>query len=154
MAAVNRPIQFRETETECFEVVSHKLSPRGYASVQRNHKAIRVHRLIWEECFGDIPNGLCVCHKCDNPSCINPEHLFLGTYADNNRDRNLKGHSVFSYGEHHGQSKLTEAQVREIRRIHVSGDLVYGACALARRFGMGESSIRAIINRRNWRFCE
>lgn len=65
----------------------------GQHSFRRGDKtfSIRAHRLIWEECFGEIPEGLVVRHKCDNPPCVNPEHLELGTYGDNNRDRVDRG---------------------------------------------------------------
>ena len=55
------------------------------------------HRMVWEECFGPIPDGMFVCHTCDNPPCVNPEHLFIGTAADNNRDKVQKGRLVSGF---------------------------------------------------------
>lgn len=63
----------------------------GYGLLRINNKNVRAHRLFWEEMVGPIPPGLCVLHKCDNPPCVNPAHLFLGTKGDNNTDRHRKG---------------------------------------------------------------
>lgn len=73
-----------------------------------------VHRIAWEAANGPIPEGMCVLHKCDNTLCINPDHLFIGTLGDNNRDRHAKKRDA--RGESHGMSKLTESDVRMIRK--------------------------------------
>jgi hypothetical protein len=80
-------------------------------------KDVSVHRFSYELKYGKIPEGLNVCHKCDVTHCVNPEHLFLGTQADNLKDCQLKGRKRNgpSYGEKNGNSKLTEDNVREIR---------------------------------------
>lgn len=75
----------------------------GYGRVGK--KRIALHRLVWEENFGTIPEGLCVLHRCDNPSCINVDHLFLGTQRDNNQDRIRKGRTL--HGREHPNSKKT-----------------------------------------------
>jgi len=79
------------------------------------------HRVSWELHRGDIPEGMFVCHSCDTPACVNPDHLFLGTHRDNMKDMRRK--SRFPHGEQHPNSKLTEDQVIAIRddnRSHVT----------------------------------
>jgi hypothetical protein len=103
--------------------------------------------VAWELVFGEIPEGLAVCHHCDNPHCVNPGHLFLGTWADNNRDRHQKGRSGSAKGELHGKARLTEAAVKEIRALHSQG-LSYRV--LARQYAMSRSGIAHIVQGRNW----
>lgn len=67
------------------------VNSNGYGSTTFRGKTIGVHQRAWIEAYGEIPPGMCVCHRCDNPLCVNPEHLFLGTVLDNNRDRDRKG---------------------------------------------------------------
>lgn len=90
-----------------------------YGWVYRNGKRQRAHRAAYEEAHGPIPPGMVVRHKCDNPPCINPAHLELGTRADNNRDMWQRGRGVVPEpprlrGEQHPQSKLTDQQRQEI----------------------------------------
>lgn len=73
-----------------------------------------VHRHVYQECFGEIPEGMVVRHKCNNTICVNPEHLELGTHIDNMRDRAISGRTAS--GEKAGHAKLTVTQVNEIRR--------------------------------------
>jgi hypothetical protein len=71
------------------------------------------HRIAYEECFGPIPDGLQVMHSCDNPACVNPEHLSVGTTQDNTADRTAKGRTP--YGERHAGARMTEQDVRSLR---------------------------------------
>lgn len=111
------------------------------------------HRIAWTLSFGDIPDGILVCHKCDNGLCCNPGHLFLGTQSDNIRDRDRKGrrqpNSCIPRGEGHTKVKITEEQVREIRRLYQPWKM---PCrVLAKMFGMTDDGIYSIITRRTWK---
>lgn len=134
-------------------------------SVGAERKARRfrlVHRVAFEALVGPIPSGLSVLHRCDNPPCCNPEHLFLGTIADNNRDRSEKGRSNRAplknrasgerngsrtqphrvpRGEHHGNASLTQSQADEMRALATSLDTV----TLAARFGVHRSTVRRVV---------
>jgi hypothetical protein len=92
---------------------------RKYGITTINKERIRVHRLMWSVINGKIPIGMCICHKCDNPSCINPDHLFLGTNQDNVNDREKKGRNKppIVYGENNPRAKLKEADVIEILKL-------------------------------------
>lgn len=86
----------------------------GILRVQKN-KTQRAHRISFEVHIGPIPDGMCICHKCDNPLCINPEHLFLGTNAENTHDRTAKGRSARQYGASNGSVKIADDAVAAIR---------------------------------------
>lgn len=110
--------------------------PRDYA-----------HRIAWAAVRGPIPEGVKVLHRCDQPDCYAVEHLFLGTIADNNADRDAKGRGVTpsTQGVRHGMHRLTEAQVIEIHRSAEPGKL------LAKRYGVVPSCISKIRNGKAWR---
>lgn len=105
------------------------------------------NRAAWRLYVGVIPTGAFVLHRCDNPKCVNPEHLFLGSQTDNMNDMWDKGRSRpgVSHGSNHGMSKLTESQVKEIRESKEAGT------AIAKRFGMSTTTIYDIRNRKIWK---
>ncbi len=76
---------------------------------------------MWEEMFGEIPHNMCVCHNCDNPSCVNPAHLFLGTQVDNIKDMVSKGRGGNHKGENNGRTKLTNDNVISIKYLLSKG---------------------------------
>lgn len=118
---------------------------QGYGIFWRDGKRIYAHREIYEASHGPIPKGMCVCHTCDNPPCINPEHLFLGTYLDNTRDMMSKGR--FPIGERVSWSKLTDADVLEIRKIGNSTPRFL----IAKRYGVHTTTIRDVLNNKKWK---
>ena len=119
--------------------------PRGYGSLKVDGRETLAHRLMWELTNGPIPDGLCVCHRCDNPPCCNPDHLFLGTKKDNTLDALEKGRLFNPKGEQNPNAKLTADRVREIRSA--SGTIR----ELATRYGVSPALIGFIRQRRAWR---
>lgn len=115
-------------------------------------KTRRAHRVSWEVHRGPIPPGLCVLHKCDNPPCINPDHLFLGTQSDNARDMLAKGRGAppppnpLLKGEDHPNSIFTEEQIRAMRALRG----VVRQRELAEKFGTSQSVISNIQRRKRW----
>jgi hypothetical protein len=117
-------------------------NPRGGTSEQR------AHRWSWLLNVGSIPDGDHVLHRCDNPPCIRPEHLFTGTELDNARDKVAKDRHA--YGEHNANAKLTADNVVEMRRRYAEGGVSYRE--LAEEYGLQWwSSAKNIIRRRSWK---
>ena len=118
----------------------------GYGNVGVDGRTIRAHRLSYEMVHGQTPDGLCVLHVCDTPLCVRPEHLFLGTHADNHADMAAKGRE--SRGETHASAKLSDDDAREIRRLH--DELGWTQSALAEKFGVVFQHISRIVRRERW----
>lgn len=123
---------------------------RNYGGFRIGRKWHLAHRIAWELTHGSIPEGLCVCHHCDNPTCCNPSHLFLGTIAENMKDRNTKGRCGASGppGELNGCAKLTEQQVSEIRRLVAEG---YTQRSVAHQFGISYAQVSRIHLNQRWK---
>lgn len=113
---------------------------QGYGKIDSK----RAHRIAWEIINGSIPSGLLVCHHCDNPSCVNPLHLFTGTRSDNALDSVNKGRWNRPLGENHPKAKLTANQVLEIR------EAPYSQRKLAHLFGVSRAAIRQVLSGRAW----
>lgn len=114
-----------------------KKRPHGYGRTSINGKGIDAHRASWLIHNGEIPEGMCVLHKCDNPSCVNPAHLFLGTHLDNTLDMFAKGRANCP------PRKLSHEQVQEIRLRHKEGR---GTCnGMAAEYGISNAMISMIL---------
>ena len=138
--------------SDCIEWQKYR-SEDGYGILRHNGKTVKAHRLAYCQSHGmnleDIV-GKVVRHKCDNPSCVNPEHLELGTQADNNRDRAERNRSAHLIGEKNGRAKLTMNQVDEIRRRYVRGSKDNNTVTLAKEFGVCQSHVSEIVRGVIW----
>lgn len=118
----------------------------GYGKARHQGKECKAHRYSYMLHKGPIPNGMHVCHKCDEPSCVNPDHLFIGTRNENMRDMAEKGRSA--HGARHGMAKLSIEQVREIRAKRDNGQSMR---AIAAEYGVSGGRISEIVHRKSWR---
>lgn len=112
----------------------------GYGRVGFANKRWRAHRLAWVLTHGPIQDGMLVCHSCDRPACINPEHLFLGTPKDNMDDMNAKGRGRFPGAP----LKISDQQVSEIKTLYAAGGVTQRA--LASEFNIDQSYVSLIVN--------
>jgi hypothetical protein len=142
-AMKRKKITYSVNENGCHVCTSHKLTKAGYAMYSINGKEIYMHRYIYKQKYGKIPVGMEICHKCDNPACINENHLFLGTHLDNMKDRTLKGRDTI--GEKNGCSKLTEKEVKQIKSLNYMQQN-----KLSEIFNVSQPTISAILNNRRW----
>ena len=117
----------------------------GYGRVWKNGKYHKAHRVAWEKANGPIPEGMCVCHRCNNKACVNPDHLYLATSRQNTIDAYRDGLIKSRTGEDHQNSKLTEADVLEIRATNIS----CGKGAI--KYGVDRMTISNVKNRKVWR---
>lgn len=134
---------------------------KGYgflgAGTERGKTAL-AHRVAWELTYGTIDGDLCILHRCDNPSCVRPDHLFIGTRGDNNEDMWQKGRGVSpprqptlterARGTRHGNAILTESAVEEIRQKYASGNV--SQTALAAEYGVSQRTISRVVRREGW----
>lgn len=124
----------------------------GYGSFNLRGAAMKSHRVAWQFAYGEIPKGshhgtMCVLHRCDNPACVNPSHLFLGTHGDNMRDmvRKKRHAQPNQKGEANRNAKLTEEQIRSIR---IDTRSQY---QIARDYGIHQMTVSDILRRRIWK---
>lgn len=128
----------------------------GYGYFRYAGRTQRAHRVAWQLVYGDIPNGLCVLHLCDNPPCVNPDHLVLGTQRQNladmiskKRHRSITKPETNVRGEQVGTSILTTESVKSMRRTYAAGLVTFRD--LSRQYNVASSTARAAVRRRSWR---
>jgi hypothetical protein len=126
---------------DCWEWKASKRS-KGYGQLTVNGERWSAHRFSYKLNVSD-PGKYCVCHKCDNPGCVNPNHLFLGTSLENTTDMIAKGRKPL--GENHNSSKLTNRDIYDIRKSALKQS------ELAKIYGMDQSQISNIINHKQWK---
>lgn len=122
------------------------VSPGGYGKAALNRRTWVAHRLSWYAATGEHPGELFVCHKCDTPACVNPDHLFLGTPAENSADMTEKGRST--WGSRNGRAKLDPDKVRAIRastKRHAD---------ISAEFGISMALVSLVRNRKVWAFLD
>jgi hypothetical protein len=136
---------YTRSEDGCWEWTRF-ICPAGYGRYRKSN----AHRVAFERANGPIPDGLFVCHTCDNRRCVNPSHLFLGTHADNMRDMAVKGRAVGHpgrwLGSNCGAAKLTEEQAKEI--LSLRGKLT--CRQIGRRFGITHGAVSKIHIGQRW----
>ena len=147
--------------TNCIEWQNAK-DKFGYGKIKYADGVRSTHRIAFELKYGPIPEDLCVLHKCDNPSCINVDHLFLGTRAENMADKVAKGRQSKgpeqhrnrkpNTGENNGRAKLSLQDVTEIRDLYDNG--ICKQSELAERYGVDWRQIHRIIKRKHWKISE
>lgn len=135
----------QDPETGCW-IWTASVAGKGYGQLRipGTRRNVYAHRFSYELHHGPVPKEMQVCHRCDNPRCVNPKHLFLGTCADNLADMRDKGRHL--YGERNAQAKLTEAQVAEIR-LNKEGKSQY---ALAEHYGVSQAHVGRILRGIRW----
>lgn len=141
-------IKFDRPKEGCWEWKASRTT-FGYGLIGRFGRGnlIQAHRLAWLLFNGPIPDGLCVLHKCDNPPCVRPGHLFLGTKKDNSIDRNKKGRNSCRKGENNGRSKLTVDKVKQIRKLRRQGLELQ---QLSKMFATPISTIIKVVYKQTW----
>jgi len=135
------------TKTNCCWLWSGRKTSSGYGRLMWDGREIGAHQISWIIHNGPIPHGLWILHKCDNPSCTNPDHLFAGTHSDNMKDAIVKGRFKFNrkrkFGEDNASHKLSKEQVNEIK-ILVGNGLTHQH--VANGFGVHQSTVTRIVN--------
>jgi len=137
-----------KTTNECWDWIGCLNRDRGYGVIKIQQIVYYTHRIAYFLSYKKDPKELLVCHTCDNPSCCNPKHLWLGTMTDDIRDMLTKDRGNKVKGIKHHNAKLTEAQVQQIRKQYASG---MSLRALAEQYGVIHSTIHRIVTKKLWK---
>lgn len=146
------PVELRMSGRSVFDVATGCLnwigskSMNGYGQIKVNGKQIGAHRVAYELAFGEIPQGMSVMHKCDNPSCVNPDHLAIGTPQDNMDDMKNKGRSL--YGSKNQSAVLSDSDVIEINKMLSNGSKVIDLMGI---YGVSKACINRIRSGKSWK---
>jgi hypothetical protein len=127
-------------------------TPLGYGFIKINGRMVGAHRASWLIYRGEIPPGKNILHECDNPNCVNPNHLSVGTQSKNISDMVKRGRGRIPRGEGHYLTRLTNADVVDIRGKYANGNVTQRE--LAKEYGVDRSSISKICSRKNWKHIE
>jgi hypothetical protein len=117
----------------------------GYGTFIIDGKSVGAHRHSYALHYGPIPPGMLVCHRCDNPLCVRPDHLFLGSHLDNMRDMAAKGRKVTRRGDESPLAKLSDAEVREVRSLVEDG---FRQADVARHYSISQAMVSHIVTGR------
>jgi len=151
MSDEERFFKYVKKTKRCWEWTGNKNNGYGHFRIgsrtNGSARMIKAHRFSYEMYKGCIPNKLYVLHICDHRPCVNPDHLYLGTYKDNSRDRLKRNRDSWLSGEKAPSAKLTERHVKQIRNEYPSKTQK----ELAVKYGVARTTITAIINKRNWK---
>lgn len=143
-------VSIPENLNDCWEWIGGLFS-NGYGAYRIGKRTLRAHRISFSLFVGEIPDGLYICHKCDNKKCVNPSHLFLGTHQDNMDDMKSKHRVKSVVGENHGRHKLTEKKVYKILEMIEQG---INQHEIAKMFGVNHATISSIKTGKNWKWLK
>lgn len=145
----------KKLDSGCWDWLGSK-TRTGYGYFHLENRTNKAHRVSWIIHNGAIPRGAFICHHCDNPSCVNPKHLFTGSALDNTRDMISKKRNNFSMGgkhshpgELHPQTNLTWKVIREIRKKYATGK--YNQKELAKKYNLTQTGVSAIVRCETWK---
>jgi len=132
---------------DCWKWIGSTTGKTGYGQMKWDGRLQVASRIAWQITHGVIPKGLFVLHKCDNPKCVNPNHLFLGTKQDNMDDMKYKGRSPNNAGEFNPSAKLKKLQVDEIRDRYAKGER---QSELGKKYGVTRQTIWQVVHNIHW----